>query len=92
MPVVAMEPAGKLISAMGGGVVGSGIGPFTNGGLDEALGLAVGLGSVGAGADMLEAELAAGGAEVQGVEAGTIVGHNALEFDAQARVISDGLF
>ena len=44
---------------------GSGIGPFSQGSLDEALGLAVGSGRVGSGADVLEAEPSTGVAEAK---------------------------
>src|SRR3954469_5998683 len=39
------------------------VGPFAQGGLDEALGLAVCLGRIRLGSDLLEAEIAAGAAE-----------------------------
>jgi hypothetical protein len=44
MPVVAVQPEGQLGGALVGGVVGAGIGPFAQAGLDEALGLPLALG------------------------------------------------
>ena len=44
-----------------------GISPFAQAGLDEALGLAVGLGRIGPGADVLEAKTLAGFAEAMDV-------------------------
>ena len=70
--------------------IGLGVGPFAQRGLDEALGLAVGLGRVGPGADVLEAEIAAGLAEGLGAIAGAVVGHHARHLDAEAREVGDG--
>jgi hypothetical protein len=42
VPIVAMQPPGQFGGAFVRGVVGASIGPFTQGCLDEALGLAVG--------------------------------------------------
>src|SRR3954466_379715 len=58
-------------------------------GLDEALGLAVCLGRIGLGPDVLEAELAAGAAEGLGAIAGAIVGHHTGNRDAEVRVVGD---
>ena len=55
----------------------------------EALGLAVGLGRIGLGADVLEAETLAGRAEGEGLVAGAVVGHDALDLDAEALVVGD---
>ena len=41
MPVVAVDPVWQLGLAFIGGVVGASVGPFAQGGLNEALGLAV---------------------------------------------------
>jgi len=60
VPIVTMEPSWQLGSAFFRGVVGLGISPFAQAGLDEALGLAVGLGRIGPGADVLEAKTLAG--------------------------------
>src|SRR3954452_6815828 len=75
------------VSQTGGGTVGLSVGPFAQGGLDEALGLAVCLGRIGLGPDVLEAELAAGAAEGLGAIAGAIVGHYTGNRDAKARVV-----
>ena len=44
MPVVVVEPGVEMGGAVWGGKVGAGVGPFAEGSLDEALGLAVGRG------------------------------------------------
>jgi hypothetical protein len=59
-----------------------GIGPFAQRGLDEALGLAIGLWSVGPGEAMFEAEGGDGVTQGVGAIAGAVVGVNALSFDA----------
>jgi len=43
VPVVLMEPERQILSAVAGGLIGPGIGPFPQGGLDKTLCLAVGL-------------------------------------------------
>ena len=59
------------------------IGPLSQGGLDEAFGLAVGLWSVGPGEAMFEAESGNGSAHGVGAVAGAIVGVEALDADAE---------
>lgn len=54
MPIVHMGPDRQVLGAMVRGLAGAGVGPLAERGLDEALGLAVGLGRVGPGADMFE--------------------------------------
>src|ERR1700747_843731 len=66
------------------------IGPLAQGGLNEALGLAVGAGSVGKGEAVLDAELEAGGAEVAGAVAGAVVGEQAADGDAVLGVEGNG--
>src|SRR5271165_1781561 len=89
MPVVAVEPSGEFGGALVWGVVGAAVSPFAQAGLDEALGLAVGLGRVGLGADGLEAKHFAGPRERFGSIAGTVVGHDTLDSHAEACVIGD---
>jgi hypothetical protein len=69
---------------LGPGVDGACVGPLREGGLDEALGLAVGLGCVGLGADVLELQPFAGAREGAGFVAGAVVGHDAGDLDAEA--------
>ena len=63
--------------------------PIRERGLDEALGLAVGLGRIGPCPDMLEAEIAAGLGEGLRSVAGAVVGHDAGDGDAEAGVVGD---
>ena len=58
------------------------VGPLAQGGLDEALGLAIGLWSVRSGEAMLEAESSDGPTHGVGAVAGAIVGVDALGGDA----------
>src|SRR4051812_35788962 len=72
VPIVGVGPRLELARAVLRGGVGPGIGPFSEGGLDEALGLAVGLGRVGSGFDVLEFEPVAGAREGEGFVAGPV--------------------
>jgi len=73
-------------------MVGTRIGPLPQGSLDESLGLSVGLGGVGSGSDVPEAEPFAGPREGEGFVARAVIGHDALHLDAEACVVSDGGF
>ena len=66
MPIVGVGPRLELLGSLGGGGVGACVGPFPQRGLDEALGLAVGLGRVEPGSDVLEPEPSAGAIEGKG--------------------------
>ena len=70
--------------------VGVSVGPFAQRGLDETLGLAVGLWSVGPGEAVLEAEGGEGGAHGVCAVAGAIVGVEALGGDAVLLQESEG--
>lgn len=85
MPVVARDSASAALR----GVVGSGIGPFAQGGVDEALSLSVGSGRVGLGEDVLNAEPLAGLTEGFRSIAGAVGGHDPLDGDAEACAIGD---
>jgi len=60
------------------------VGPFAERGLDEALGFAIGLGSVGLGKAVLEAQGGGGGGHGMGAVAGAVIGVDTLGFDAVA--------
>jgi len=68
---------------------GGGIGPFSKRGLDEALGLAVGLWRIGLDLDVLDAELLAGVGEGTRTIATAVVGHDTLDGDAEAVEVGD---
>jgi hypothetical protein len=82
--VVVVQPDRQLAAPVGGGAVGHGIGPVLEHGLDEALGLAVGLGRVGPGPQVAQAERLAGLAEEMAAVAGAVVGHDPAHADAVA--------
>ena len=65
-------------------------GPFAQSGLDEALSLAVGLGRVGFCSDVLDAELFACSRESERFVAASVIGHDAIDGDAEAFVVGDG--
>ena len=81
MPVVVVEEGWEAGGALSGVGVSMSVGPFAQGGLDEALGVAIGLWSVGPGEAVLEAE---GGGVLHGAGAiaGAIIGVEPLSFDA----------
>src|SRR5215471_3230828 len=87
MPVVSVQPNWQLGSPPVRGWIGLGVGPLAQGGLDKALGLAVGLWGIGLGSGVVEAEFAAGVAEGEGFVAGAVVGHDAGHGDAEAGVV-----
>src|SRR4051794_3564797 len=89
VPVVSVQPDRQRTGAVIRGGVGLSVGPFAQGGLDKALGLAVCLGRIRLGPDVLEAELAAGRAEGLRAIAGAIVGHHTGNRDAEVRVVGD---
>jgi hypothetical protein len=89
--IVVVEEELEEGSAVVTGVVRAGIGPLPSNGLDETFGLAIGLGPVGTGEAMLEAELAAGLGEEPGAISGTAVGEDTLDADAMSLVEVDGL-
>src|SRR5579862_5368082 len=91
VPVVGVDPGFEMGEALGGILVEPGVGPFTDGGLDEAFGFAVGARSVDARANVFELKIAAGLSEEVGVKAGTVIGHDAANGDAQASEVSRGL-
>ena len=68
-----MCPDRQVSGAVVRGLVNARIGPFAQGGLDEALSLSVGFGRVGFGADVLEAQCGTGCFEGMGFVAWTIV-------------------
>ena len=89
MPVVVVEEGGQMGGAHGGVLVSTGIGPFAEGGLDEAFGLAVGLGSVGAGEEVAQALATAALGKELGDVAGAVVAHDGFGFDAEGAEIAE---
>src|ERR1022692_2163282 len=92
MPVVPVDPDWELPGAVVRGRIGLRVGPFSEGGLNEALVLAVGFRRVRFGADVFEAKLPASVAEGEGPVATAVVGHDAGHGDAKAGVVGDDGF
>src|SRR5229473_6898537 len=90
MPVVSMQPEGEFLGASIRVGIGLGVGPFAQGGLDEALSLAIGLWGIGLGADVFEAEIAAGVTEVERPVARAVVAHHPGYRDAEALIVGQG--
>ena len=78
-----------LIAFLGVEVMAN-VGPLAQGGLDEALGLAVGARSVRTSEAVLDAELEAGGTKAAGAITGAVVGEQAADGDAVLGVEGDG--
>jgi len=72
MPVVLVYPRFEAGISFCGVLVEPGVGPFSDGGLDEAFRLAVGSWGVDAGADVLDLKFPASIAEAVGVEKGPL--------------------
>jgi len=75
---------------MAGGLVSAGVGPFAQGGLDEAFGFAISAGGIRAGALMANAELATEMAEGEGLVTGAVIGEYALDANAELLIVGDG--
>jgi len=88
--VVMLQPGREMLIAFLRVEVMANVVPLAQGGLDEAFGLAVGARGVRTGKTVLDAELEAGGAEVAGAIAGTVVGEQAADGDAVLGVEGDG--
>jgi hypothetical protein len=69
----------------------SGVGPFAQGGLDEAFGFAVGLRRVGASSAVFEAHLETGLAKVMGAIAAAVIGEQGANGDAVASEEVNGI-
>ncbi len=75
--IVPVQPTWHVGSALGGLSIGPGVEPFAQGGLDEALGLAVGSRPVGSGGDVARADLRQCGLVGAAVGVGEgVVGHD----------------
>jgi hypothetical protein len=66
------------------------ISPLSESGLDEAFGVAVGFGRIRLGADMLDAQVPASIAKVEGFVTTVVVGHDTGDGDTEAVVIDHG--
>src|SRR5438552_16186083 len=87
MPVLVMKPRRHLRVTLLGVLIGAGIDPFAEGGLDEAFGCAVGARCVGARKVMANAELQAGLAESARAVAMAVIGEQPASANTQSGVI-----
>ena len=81
-PVEPVKPSGEVRVSGLRCRIGEAVGPFAQEGLDEALGLAVGLGRVGSGEDVADAQPSQRLGEAAGAVGAAIVGHHPLGPDA----------
>jgi hypothetical protein len=86
-----MEVEWEEGSAVVTGVVRASISPLASEGLDEAFGLAVGLGAIGSCEEVADAQLVAGSGEELGTISRAAIGKDALDVDAVSLVEGDGL-
>src|SRR5687767_5951991 len=91
MEIVVVEIEREERSAVVTGVIRAGVSPLAGDGLDEAFGLAVGLGPVGFGEEMFEAQLLAGGGKELGAIRRTAIGEDGLDGDAVSVIKSQSL-
>src|SRR5215218_4063506 len=87
--VVVRKPAVKGCGAFAAGAVERAVGPAAEQGADEAFGFAVGARPVGPGAQVADAERAAGEGVDRRAITGAVVGHHGLDGDAVAGVERD---
>src|SRR5271170_8131846 len=85
-----MSPRRQTGKTFSGVLIEASVGPFADGGLDEAFRLAVGARSVDTSANVFKLEIAAGVSEEVGVKAGAII-HDAARSDAEAGEVGHGL-
>lgn len=90
-PVVLVDIVEEVGVTVVAGAVEVSVGPFSGEGLDEAFGFAVGLRAVGSGEEMFYTELEAGRFEGFRGVGGTVVGHDAGDFDFMLGVEGEGL-
>ena len=90
VPIVEVCPDGEIGGAVVGCLVSARVGPFSQGGLDEPLGLAVGARRVGFGADVPEAQFGTGRLEGVRFVASAVVRENTDDLDPHRRVPSHG--
>lgn len=88
--IVDPEPAWEGSGTGPGGSVGASVGPAPNEGLDEALGLSIGLWPIGFDGDVTDAIPLAGGLEeVRGIGLG-VVGHDRSDSDTELSIEAEG--
>src|SRR5512136_2755308 len=87
--IVEGEEAGELEGALGGGGIGASVGPAAKQCLDEFLSLSIGAGTIGARAQMTEAELSASRGKAVGAVAVAVVGHDARDRHAVGEIPED---
>ena len=89
--IVVVKVEWEESSAVVTGVVRAGVSPLPSDGLDEAFGLAVGLGAVRFGEEMLEAQLVAGLGKELGAISRAAIGEDLLDEDAVSLIEGNGL-
>jgi len=89
--VIVMEVERKEGSSMIAGRVRPGISPLSGNGLDEPLGLAIGLRSIRSGKEMFEPQFLASGGKEFGAVSGASIGQHTLDLDAMRGVEVESL-
>lgn len=79
MRIVLVQSAGQVLGSLLGPLIGACISPFSQGGLDQAVGFAIGTRAVGPGAVMPQCQSAA--INVPGSVAGAVLSENTREVD-----------
>jgi len=89
VPVVVVQPGKKLVVALLGVLIKTGIDPFAKSSLDKSFGFTVGARGVGTGEVMAQAELNHSRVKSVGAIAMTVIGKQATNGDAQSGVVSN---
>ena len=74
MPVVVVNPGVEHLGTLVGVLIDKAVGTFSQGGLNEAFGLAVGLGSIRFGEAVCKSEVLASSCKGVGMKRGPVVG------------------
>ena len=89
VPVVVVKPGKKMVMALLGVLIGPGISPFAESGLDETFGFAVGARGIGTSEVVAQTQFNNGSVESVGAITVAVIGEQAADGNAQAGVIGD---
>ena len=89
VPVVVVKPGLELVIAMLGSGINTGVSPFAQSGLDEALGFAVGAWGIRAGETMAQPQSENSATEGMGAVTVAVIGEQAADANAETSVVGE---